>query len=306
MIPETEAVLGTGLRAWDNKNKLRVLRLHWSADPTKDEAWADEQAKKYGGRASPHWQREYEINFKSGYAGLVFPEWNEDRHVMRHQLTSKEIENWPKWRFIDPGYTNACAVGFFACNDSVLYLYDEIYVHETKVSKVCELIKAKSGRSTFQWTGIDPSAFARGLAADGKRIADLFFENGIAVNLAQRSPIKRDQIEAARETLSMRGDGVPYFRVGPNCVNFRKEIKNYRWKVATREDQAPPEEPVKKNDHLVDTWFYCVESVNPRHYSGGVDPLKRWYDGTDPRKRAADDRRIMSALPSFARGGEPD
>jgi hypothetical protein len=303
MLVDSHQQLMAGMETWLAKNGMQILRLHWSADPTKDETWANKESAKYGGRLSSYWRSEYEIDFGARRGGLVFPQFSIDTHVIK-PLTDQEIETWPKWRVIDPGYNNECAVGFYTCNDGVLYLYDEIFVREKVVGEIAPLIKVRSGKTKFEYTLIDPSAFAETLAADGKSIASLFAENGITVNPARRAPIKGDQIPALAELMVVQEHGQPRFKVTSNCENFIREVRGYRWREA-RDDQSVPEEPVKVNDHMVDTALYAAANINPKFYQENRDPLAKWYDGLDGRKIKADFSRMRSAVANNLAEMEP-
>ena len=244
-----------GFESWSNHNGVEAIYLNWRADPDKTEEWADKAAIKYGGRESAWWRGEMEGDFGAQRGGLVFPQFGMETHTIPEM---KEIpQEWPKYRVIDPGYgESACAVGWFTVNphDRMLILYRELYVHGKTVKEIAPRIKALSGKEEYEYTIIDPSAFAQTLAASGRSIADLFVENGIVVNPAYRDATKKHQIQNFAALLVVSEYGQPSFKATRNCENFIAEILKYRWREVP--DGSPrPETPVKVDDHMIDT---CV------------------------------------------------
>lgn len=70
----------------DDFQGFQILRLHYSADPEKDEAWAQKQKKEY---PSDTWEREFELK-PVGHMGN-YPVYN-DYHKARHE-SSKLVYN---------------------------------------------------------------------------------------------------------------------------------------------------------------------------------------------------------------------
>ena len=44
--------------------------------------------------------------------------------------------------------------------------------------------------------------------------------------------------------------------IHPSCVNFKREIENYQWRVNPHNEEDIMNEPVGGNDHLLDAWRY--------------------------------------------------
>lgn len=285
MIPETHKTLMKGVEAWDNNNKFRVVKLHWSADPTKNEDWADRESAKYGGRQSAFWRSEYEIDFGARRGGLVFPEFHMERHVIV-PLKDELLAQLPKWRSIDPGLNHACACGWFTVIDGVLIMYRELKKKGWKVNQFCQAMKALSGKEEYEFTMIDSSAYAATLAGGGRSVADLFVECGVAVNPCTKGGRKRDQIYALAELVAMRDHGEPRFKITNNCPEMIKEILQYRWKEE-RDDGVVPEEPVKVDDDLLDTALYMAMAIDPNRVSSRFkDRDSDFYDGSLERRRS--------------------
>ena len=89
--------LQKGLWFWHNpKNKIAVLKIHYSADPDKDTlAWKD-QTKI--GMSDADWEREYEINFEQQRGSRVIPGYAETIH--RKELSyNPYLTVWRGWDF---------------------------------------------------------------------------------------------------------------------------------------------------------------------------------------------------------------
>ena len=207
-------------------------------------------------------------------------------------------EEWPKYRVIDPGFRNACACVWFTVDyDGNLILYRELYKRGWKIESLAQSIKAMSQREKYQYTLIDPSAFAKTLAGGGRSVADLFVNDGVTVSPAYRASHKKDQFYPAHELLVPQENGEPRFKVFNTCETFVSEIMSYRWKEA-RDDGVEPEEPVKVNDHEIDCWLYMCAAIDPKRVAEtarGKDPLKPWYRGNERRRVQADARRMREA-----------
>jgi len=266
-----------GMKIWQTRTNTTVCDLNWRADEDHDEAWANAQAAKYNGRQSDVWRQEYEGDFAARSGGLVFPHFSLAKHVIP-PLDPALIAEWPKWRVIDPGYHNACAVGWYAVNDGTLYLYRELYEVQLEVPRIAEKVKALSGKETYEYTLIDPSAFAYTLAGSGRSIADLFVAAGVRVNPAYRAGRKKDQIPAAAALIALDENMQTRFKVTSDCENFISEIQRYRWKTRRSDEQPQTEEPVKRDDHMIDTFLYICASVDPATAAPRkTAAAERWY-----------------------------
>lgn len=305
MITETMKKLMDGVDTWENRNGITVCRLHYFADPSKREEWVEREAAKYGGKQSAFWRSEYEIDFGARRGGLVFPVFN----PTVHGVTPFELpEEWPKYRVIDPGFRNACACAWFTVDyDGNLILYREMYKQGWRIEALAQSIKAMSLKEKYEFTLIDPSAFAKTLAGGGTSVADLFCDAGLTVSPAYRASHKKDQFYPFHELLVPQENGEPRFKFFNNCETFVSEMLSYRWKEA-RDDGFEPEEPVKVNDHLIDVTLYACAALDPKNIAKtmrGKDPLQPWYRGGERRRIQADDRRMREAAMGRMREYEP-
>jgi hypothetical protein len=295
VILETHQKFGAGIEAWRNRNGIRIIRLHHTADPAKQDEWAEREAAKYGGRTSRYWQREYDINFAAGRGGLVFPGFSIATHCI-DPLDLKLIHDWPKYRVIDPGYNHATAVGWFTVNDGVLYQYREYRAVGKQVKEIVPDILSLSGKEEYKYTLIDPSAFAKTLAGAGRSVADLFREAGLSVNKAYRAPRKIEQIPSLGDLFVVDERGEPRCKITKDCPRTIYEIKRYRFKERMTSDQPEPDQVIKVDDDHVDVLLYAAAAL-PLSRSFHRDPLTPWYTGNDWVRRRAEGRRMRAYVP---------
>src|SRR5690242_12160524 len=59
-----------GVQVWKNPHEITIFRLHYSADPDKDAAWAAKQKAAMTNEAD--YDQEYEINFSAKLGTLVY------------------------------------------------------------------------------------------------------------------------------------------------------------------------------------------------------------------------------------------
>lgn len=259
-----------GLETWRVESGWSVARLHYSADPKKDSAWADKAAmeRPYTGRDCALWQAEMEIEVDAKAGQLVYPMFDTGVHVVE----PFEVPiSWPVFVGIDPGWRNPCAVVFMALDgDGCWWIWDELYEREHTPAQIARKIKLKLGRRDPEAFFIGHDAAAERLDNGGKTILEQFSDAGIHCEVSYGKV--RSGIEVVRELLRPKGGGVPDLRVMENCHAIKGEFRTYREKVFTTEQltrRDPDENPEKKNDHAMDAVRFIVTRV-PRNWT------KRW------------------------------
>lgn len=88
-----EAQALKGWQEWQTPEGVRVIRLHYTADPDRDpdtpagKAWFDTALKGIvGGTKSNLWRREQEIDFTVREGRAIYPTFQESVHVARHPI----------------------------------------------------------------------------------------------------------------------------------------------------------------------------------------------------------------------------
>jgi hypothetical protein len=186
------------------------------------------------------------------FAGLVYPVFSRSRHVV------PEFRELPKgvelFCGIDPGIRHMCAVVYaFLDNDDRMVVFDEIALQGVTIREICDQIQKtnlKWGGIRPNWYVIDPSSKNRNNQTGRSDQAE-FSDNGIVTIPGQNS--KPAGINRTRERLE-----ADRLLIAANCVELQAEFKRYRWVTAKRIEGDAKQEPVKKDDHLLDALRYVV------------------------------------------------
>lgn len=286
-----------GMTVHDNRNGAVVVWMHHSADPAKDDAWAERASQSFpGGRRGAHWRAEMDGDFAARLGGLVFPQFSRTTHV----IPPFRPEDWQwKCRVIDPGYNHPSAVVWIALDADGGPIVYRVYKEAGKtVPRLCATIKALSGKENYAYTLIDRAAFAKTQAGGGQDLASQFTAEGVVVNPADK-PDKLTQIAALARLLDLQDNGQPLLRIGEDCEDLIEELLAYRWKDSKHDDLPNTEHPVKEFDDCADALMYFAVTVPLSSVANSMrrrDPLEQWYHGNDLRRVIADRRRLHSAV----------
>jgi len=275
-----------GMVSWVNEMDWLCVEISYKADPVHTKAWALGASKKYiGGLLGPNWQGEMEIDPGAKAGKRVFPMFTRENHVVP---AFKVPSHWPRWRGIDSGYNNPCAVVWVAQDrDGCFYVYDLVYERGKDVPAICEMIKPKTGKQKFEFTMIGHDAYASTQAARGKTIADQYAEQGI---FCSPSYVKsEDFVPLMADLLRVRDNGEPMFKVlgKPQLEPMISEFEKYRYPEQS-EQQAltanQKEQPLKKDDHSIEATKHIVCAVSPdyqkEHGLVDDDPVETWTTKT--------------------------
>jgi len=139
---------------------------------------------------------------------------------------------------VDFGFNSPSAFVLIGVKEDELYVFDEIYVTRVLNSVLIGLIKEKLNKYELP----DVPIYAD--TAEPDRIQE-FRDADLLVY-----PAKKDIIAGINTVKTYK------IYIHPQCVNFIKEIEEYKYK----EDRngEPMEEPVGVNDHLLDALRYAV------------------------------------------------
>jgi phage terminase large subunit len=220
--------------------------------------------------------------------GTVYEDsWDRKRNVIESFPIPRE---WPRYLCLDFGYTNPFVCKWYAVDpDGRLYCYREHYRTKMLVEDHWIAIALASGwynrlpRQHPQYKS-QPAEWAdplpREVIADHDAEDRATFErhSGMMTTAADKSVSDGIQAEASR--LRPAGDGKPrllYFRNAliekdPDLARAKKptctieEFDGYVWKRGA--DGAAKEEPVKENDHGMDTDRYMVKRLDGKQGLG--------------------------------------
>ena len=125
----------------------------------------------------------------------------------------------------------------------------DVYWHSEEIKKICRRLNWHTDSFGRYAALIDSAANQRTLASS-KSVAELFFENGIAVN----TKVDKDVFAGINRVKGylMSADKKPKLFIFANCVNMIREIKSYWW----GENDCPK----KIDDHSMDELRYYISS----------------------------------------------
>ncbi|MBQ2768966.1 MAG: terminase family protein [Clostridia bacterium] len=223
--------------------------VEWRDNPYLDEgeiaaleASMDEralQARKYG-------------KFVSDSAGLVYPEFDEQVHVIEPFAVPKE---WQDTISIDPGLNNPLSAHWYAVDfDDNVYVIAEHYeagrdidYHAEALKRICEELGWHTDSRGRICALIDSAAKQRTLGSV-KSVVELFYERGILVN----PNVEKDLFSGIARVKSYlnRRNGLPNLYIFRSCVHLIRELKGYYW--------GSGDAPRKVDDHSLDEMRYYL------------------------------------------------
>jgi hypothetical protein len=278
-----------GLKYWKNpNNQFAVAMLHYTADPDKDperdgKEWYENERK---GTPKATWLKEYEIDFSTKSGKLIFgPEFC-DFDPKIHFINSFELpEPYELLMSLDFGQRNptACLIGAWTM-DQRLYIIDEYYKPNLPSKSSKEMFeqfdyltgykfKGKTPReksiivnNTFPIRVIDPSTTAKNRTKikQGEEIEYSVIEDfeDHGWEFEPGSNDVANGITRIREYLQLDRDSKPHLYIFKDkCPYLVNEFTKYKYKEYNenmRRQKNESEEPVKKDDHAVDSLRYMI------------------------------------------------
>lgn len=246
-----------GLQIIKRNNGYNHVKLHYSADPERDDSWADAQRKKYDAR---RWATEMELSRATyGGSGIFSDDYNENIHVLSPEHTYTPDLDFPILRGWDFGGNQS--VIFCQYYDGHLYVFREHANMGWTTRDVGQRIKELSEQmypgATFVDV-IDPTGFDRGRNdAEGKSNADILNELGY-MHVKKGKTNKVDtRIDAVLKLLTSMKGGKPKLLINEDCYMIRTGMSGaYQWEEKLKKNQSRPA-PVKNEfSHIMDALQY--------------------------------------------------
>lgn len=192
------------------------------------------------------------------FSGLVYDGFNRDRHVIPEEEAHEALlpENLQRLAVgIDPGFRHAAGVVWVARTEHKLVVVAESALKETVISQVAKDIHMKNAAmkvAPSMYPG-DPACLKRD-PQTGKSDQLAFVEAGIPIFPGINDV--RPGINVIRGLLE-RGE----LLISASCTGLIEEFTRYRWVQPKRSEHAPRDQPVKRDDHLLDALRYAVMSL---------------------------------------------
>jgi phage terminase large subunit-like protein len=237
--------------------ECRVVVVDMDDNPHLSEAGKRRQLAKYSGP-----EREAR---KSGrfvqFSGLIYPKPPEIIPQVERVPPGAEV-----FRGIDPGWRHMCAIVYCYLDlQDHMVVFDEIALRGSTVNEACGEMRKRDLRWGYRkdngsviplminWSVIDPSSRNKN-AQTGRSDQAEFADHGIYTIPGQNAVTAG--INRVRERIDARK-----LLVTANCVTLQAQFRRYRWvKDTSRTEHEAREEPVKRDDHLLDALRYvCMQ-----------------------------------------------
>lgn len=241
-----------GMKAWKNKNNgYTVIGIHYSADPDKDENWANEFSNGFpGGRLGVLWNEEMEMSSTASAEGLVYAEF--DIGMVREEYKyNKTI-----YRGLDPSYRNFGCVWLQVTDYGGIEILGELLQHDVDVEIAVGAIQAYE-HETFGIgrkieTIIDIAALDTSVT-DGSSCMKQLHLLGIYPR-GRKSKVV-DGVSQVR-SLMVTVEGKPFFTIHKSCgILIEGLTQGYRF------DKEASDTPEKDDKHPWGHLLDCVRYV---------------------------------------------
>lgn len=174
------------------------------------------------------------------FEGLVYPMFSESLHIKRR--AADEFQSFGL--ACDEGYTNPAVVLLIGIDgDRRWHVLSEFYERGKLQTEIVKYARGLQDEFNSDIAAVDSSA--AGLIADMR-------DAGIHAEAAKGRVM--DGIRVIQDKLKVQDDGRPRLTMDPSCVNLINEFNSYIWK-------PNKDEPVKENDHALDSLRYFADAT---------------------------------------------
>lgn len=176
------------------KNGFAVQPVHWSDNPDHDEAWADHESVKYGGRKSGGWRQNMEMDLLRG-GRPVWPMLSEEYHVRRIPRDQYLSADWAVWRSLDRGMAHPFCCAWAAVHkNGDKYFFRQLYRTDTPIPILIKQTLDADGEDEACCGSVGDSDF---WARDPKTLetyASTFAKNGLPMVMADKGKLGYDTL----------------------------------------------------------------------------------------------------------------
>lgn len=233
------------------------------------------------------WIKRYVLCQFDDFAGQIYEGWNWDDHVIEPIDVAKYPQGAVFWHGVDPGTRNPTA-GLWVVQDPAnrrligIAEYEEAGLSSIVHANAWRAIEAKK-RMKVSWRTADPNIMTRDRGTN-MTLYDQYRRLGYVFNLGPRE--HKVRIPALGQLISQKR-----FVVTKECMRAYEEIREYRWEDLTpaQRDKGldPKEQPLKKDDHLVDCAQYLASRwVKPRRVEQSLEDPNSFEQFSHEAQRA--------------------
>lgn len=271
-----------GIQSSLSAENVRVVRIHYSADPDKDpstpagENWLKRELQGYRGMSDPRWRKEMEVDFQAQGGQLLFPFLAEFNHAI--YVNPRPISETAKLTAgFDYGTRNPSSLQITMWDETTGHPETiwEYYEEPRKKSETDEDFRARKGykattaalKACPHWEQLkrgggiaaDPSLWSMTQQTQNglKSIADLYGQEGVHM-----FPAERGGDMAWYEYVSSKwwaNPVKPDWKIWRTCPWLWQELQGLRfaeWSASTAVNQNPKDKIVDKANHAVDAIKY--------------------------------------------------
>jgi PBSX family phage terminase large subunit len=213
------------------------------------------------------WIQRYVLCQFDDFAGRIYEDFAWDTHTVEHPNWRQLGINGPLvWMGMDPGTENPTA-GLWCWMDTDnrrlvgIAEYEQPGLAVDQHAAAWRAIEARQ-RMLVRWRVSDPNAITQRDRGSAISLQTQYDKQGFHFNLGASS--NKDRIPALAHLIYLRR----FVLSRQACPKTYEAIKNYQWKDLTPAQRArgenPPEEPLKKNDHLVNAAQFLAGREAPR------------------------------------------
>jgi len=255
----------SGLQVRRRHNGFVAIRLHYSADPNKDAAWAEQTKREMSD--DQRFEREYEINFDTIAGKPVFGMWDDGVHIVH--LPDAPPPDAALFMGTDSGWDKpASTVWIYLDGKSKHpdhYIYRENYISRMGATDYARMTLSQCGKEVYAGRWADPSIWEErqgtGTNSVGMQFAQAGFRPAPALGRDDYAAVALWAQMFSNSVIRARGvePNGPCAYISSNCPNTIREFKNL--------SNSKTGEKITGANHAWDGCKYVVLS-NPRRVSG--------------------------------------
>lgn len=200
---------------------------------------------------------------------VVYPEFSKVVHAWPETTGWQVPIDWARYMSVDPG-RQTCAVTFLAVPPpwigKFVLAYDELYIEKCDADIFGKQVGAKSKGRVYEAALIDGHMGRVSDMGSGRNIEVQYQQALVKYGVQMRNGVGftwgcddlQAGLGAVRDWLRIGSVGKPFLFVNMMaCPNLVNEFTRYRYAPDPR-TKMPTDQPIKKNDHLMDTLRYLA------------------------------------------------
>ena len=258
-----------------------------------------------------HVRAQYVEGSREVFAGLVYPQFLQDVHVVNKFRVPK---HWARFRSIDPGYggVTCCLWGAVEPKTGAVVIYNELYEHGMTAREAAKAILGFEPGMNYADTVLDYQAWAKTQedrrSGDLSSLADDYEEAGLLCSQAKKQrdvgvnkvadylklvPQLENRVLDAMFKIEEGVWGSPRLYIDARCENTLEELVEYRWKRFRADEGGRvygKVDTLPSPDHAMDALRYMILCIvnswipqeEPKEDDDGYDEAGfRLYGGGD-------------------------